>query len=604
MPDWPVHTGRPADTGLPVEAAVGQLFEALSESDAVVLSAEPGAGKTTVLPLRLLDHPVVAQGSIVLLEPRRLAARGAAARMADLLGENIGDTVGLITRDEHRISGSTRITVITEGVLTRRLQSDPSLAGTSLVIFDEFHERTLPADMAMAMCRSSRALGRGTFKMLVMSATLDTETVADALDAPTISVPGRTFPVELSWQPARRQERLDAQIVRAFDQMRDHPGDMLVFLPGIGEMSAAKAALTQHLAPDPFGDLFDIHMLAGSMSFADQDAALAPSGFGRRKIVLSTNVAESSLTVEGIGVVIDSGLAKEPRFNPATGTTRLKTLPISRSSADQRSGRAGRVQEGSAIRLWSKVEHAARPRFATPEIASTDPSEIVLECAAWTLRTGDDLTTWLTDLPNARARTASAAMLESIGCLTGGAITQRGEAVLALPCSPRLGVMLLDADAEGHGWLACLIAALIENSDILRHSRNGEGGRGPHGRNEPSVDLAYRVELLEHGDHAARPGSTPDGRAVERVRADARDLAARLGCAPTGADLSQVGATVARAYPDRIATAQGSKGRFRLEGTSAWVPTGDPLAAVPIIVVAEADDRSKERRIRLAASLM
>lgn len=604
MADRPARHGQPADTGLPVELAVGQLFEALTESDTVVLSAEPGAGKTTVLPLRLLDHPVAAAGSIVLLEPRRLAARGAAARMADLLGERVGETIGLITRDERRTSGSTRITVITEGVLTRRLQSDPALAGTSLVIFDEFHERTLSADMAMAMCRSSRASGVGRFKMLVMSATLDIELVAASLAAPTVTVPGRTFPVELAWQPPRRHERLDAQIVRAFDTMRDYPGDMLVFLPGVGEIAAAKAALTQHLSPDPFGDLFDIHMLAGSMSFADQDAALAPSAFGRRKIVLATNVAESSLTVEGVGVVIDSGLAKEPRFNAATGTTRLKTLPISRSSAEQRSGRAGRVQDGAAIRLWSKVDHAARPRFATPEIASTDPADIVLECAAWKLRTGDDLTSWLTDLPNTRARAVSATMLESIGCLSSGAITQRGEAILALPCAPRLGGMLLDADAAGQGWLACMIAALIENSDILRQARDNDGSRGPRGRTEPSVDLAYRVELLEHGVHAARPGPQPDLRAIEHVRADAHDLAARVGCAPTGADLAQVGPTVALAYPDRIATAQGSKGRFRLEGTSAWVPVTDPLASVPIIVVAEADDRSKERRIRLAASLM
>ena len=549
-----------------------------------VLVAPPGAGKTTLMPLVLLRAPWLrATDRIVVLEPRRLATRAAARRMADLLGEQPGGTVGYQTRDERVIGSATRIEVVTEGVLTRRLQSDPTLPGVAVVIFDEVHERNLPTDLGMALALDVAASIRPDLAILAMSATADTPRLAQILgtgidrDVPVLTSDGRQYPVDVRWVPRDRRARLEPAVVSVVQRaLRDETGDVLVFLPGIAEIMRTAAQLLGVV-----GDDVDIRPLAGALSAAEQDAALAPSPAGRRRVVLATDIAETSLTVEGVRVVIDSGLARAPRFDTRTELTRLTTVTTARSSAEQRTGRAGRVEPGVCYRMWSKMEHTSRRAHAPAEILEVDLSGLALELAAWG---SDDLV--FIDPPPARALAAGRALLTELGALApDSTITERGHAMLRLPVHPRLAAMI----AVHRSTLACVVAAIVDDRDVFR--------RG--GGTEPPVDLTRRVAVicdLEYHDLA-------DRRAVDRVRQRARDLARRAGVdfEPAAVHIDDAGAVLLSAFSDRLAGRR-RPGQFQLlSGAGAWIPDTDPLARTEFLVAVDLDGRRDRSRIRLAA---
>jgi ATP-dependent helicase HrpB len=581
-----------------------------------VLQAPPGAGKTTVVPLRLLDEAWLAGGRILMLEPRRLATRAAARRMASLLGEEVGGTVGYRTRDERRTGPATRIEVVTEGILTRRLQLDPSLPGVGLVIFDEFHERNLHADLALALTLDARPAFRPELRVLVMSATLDTTRIAALLGAaagsagrpaPVIASQGRAWPVDIRFAPPAPPVRKagykgrpgppprpGAQVVpvataAVLRALREESGDVLVFLPGAGDIRRVETALTDPGSGLP--DAVDVRPLYGALPVADQDVALAPSPPGRRRVVLSTDIAETSLTVDGVRVVVDSGFHRTPRYDARSGLTRLETVGITKASADQRAGRAGRTEAGVAYRLWSKLEHAARRPFPTPEIATADLAGLGLELAVW----GSEIASLpFLDPPPPRALEEGRRLLTFLGALDAdGRPSAAGRAMADLPLHPRLARMVVGAIGE----TACALAALLEDRDVLR-------GRP----DEIETDVATRLRLLF--DREARHPQV-DGGAVAAARRRASELARRVGVAVAGANVqADPGPVLALAYPDRIAQARGG-GRFRMRGGGgAWLPADDPLAAEAFLVVAELDAAGrnsaasgKDSRIRLAAAL-
>jgi ATP-dependent helicase HrpB len=580
---------RAAPSGLPVEAVVPVLRRALATTRHGVLVAPPGSGKTTIVPLRLLGEPWLEGRRIVVLEPRRLAARAAARRMADLVGEAVGGTVGYVTRDERVVGEHTRVEVVTEGVLTRRLQRDPELAGTGLVVFDELHERNLQTDLGLALCLDTRRMLRPDLGVLVMSATIDAAAVAGLLGgdgdpAPVVESEARPHPVDVRWVPPRRGEPIEGHIaatVRA--ALRADDGDVLVFLPGMAEMSRVA---------DRLGDVdADVRLLHGSLPVADQDAALAPAAAGRRKVVLSTDIAETSLTVEGVRIVVDSGLARAPRLDVRTGMTRLHTVAISRASADQRAGRAGRLGPGTAYRLWSKLEHGGRRPHIDPEIGQVDLAGLALELAVW--GAPDAAALPFLDPPPARSLQEAVLVLKLLGAVDeAGGVTASGRRMAALPLHPRLARMVVDAPVED-ATLACVVAAVVDERDLLR-------GRP----DEVPVDLAVRVRLV--ADPTARHPLAA-GRSVARVRRVADDVARRAGVAGLADGLvrpERIGSVLALAFPDRLAVRRGSPGRFQLRtGTTAWVPAADTLASERFLVPADIDGKRKDARIRMAAAL-
>jgi ATP-dependent helicase HrpB len=560
------------------------LRSALAAQRQAVLVAPPGSGKTTIVPLLLLEEPWLEGRKITLLEPRRLATRAAARRMAFLLGEQPGETVGYVTKTDRKIGSRTRIEVVTEGVLTRRLQRDPELPGVGLVVFDEFHERNLQTDLGLALVLGARRMLRPDLRLLVMSATIDSERIAALFGggegAPVIRSEARSFPVEVRWEPRPRQTWLEPHVVAVVRQaLRVDDGDILVFLPGIGEINRV-----MNLLRDAGVDA-DIHRLHGSLSIEEQDAALAVAS--NRKVVLSTDIAESSLTVEGVRVVVDGGTARAPRFDSRTGMTRLKTIPISKASADQRSGRAGRTEPGVAYRLWSKVEHGPRKAHIEPEITQVDLAGFALELAAWGAADASDLD--FLDRPPRRALAEAHRLLELLGAIDGdGRLTESGRAMVNLPLHPRLARMVVDAGDDQA--LACLLAAVVDDRDILR---------GPP--DEIPIDVAVRIELVT-GAADAHPNL--DRRALGRLQRNARDLARRADIQMNGVDPDHCGRVLALAFPDRLAVQRGTAGRFQLRtGTSAWVASSDSLAGERFVVVADLDGKRKDTRIRLAAAL-
>jgi ATP-dependent helicase HrpB len=573
---------------LPVTACLPDLRAALASAGAVVLQAPPGAGKTTIVPLALVDDDWLGGRRIVMLEPRRLATRAAARRMAALAREAVGETVGYRTRDDRRVGPATRVEVVTEGILTRRLQRDPGLDGVGLVVFDEFHERSLQADLGLALALDARRHLRPDLAVLVMSATLDGAAVATLLgDAPVVTSESRAHEVEVRWAPRRPREHVEPSAVAAVRHAlrRDPEGDVLVFLPGAAEIERAAGELR---GADPG---VDVHTLYGALPAGDQDAALAPGLPGRRKVVVATDIAETSLTVEGVRIVVDAGLARRPVFDATTGLTRLETVPASRASADQRAGRAGRLGPGVAVRLWSKVEHAARRPYTEPEIRQADLAGLALELAVWG---SDPADLPFLDRPPPRALDEARRLLSDLGALdAGGRVTAAGRAMVALPLHPRLARMVLAARDRGpaSAWLACLLAALLEDRDVLR-------GRP----DERPADVALRVALLTE---PGRRHPLADGRALRRVRDRAADLARRADVSPSvPVEAGEAGLLLAHAYPDRIAQARGGPGRFVLRaGTEGTLGPTDPLAAEPLLAVAEVDGRRTGGRIRLAAPL-
>ncbi|HEX8393740.1 MAG TPA: ATP-dependent helicase HrpB [Longimicrobium sp.] len=581
-------------TDLPIESVIPELREALRTAGAAVLQAPPGAGKTTRVPLALLAEPWLAGQRIVMLEPRRLAARAAARQMARMLGEEVGGTVGFRIKMETRAGPSTRIEVVTEGVLTRMLQSDPALEGVGLVIFDEFHERSLHADLGLALTLQSRAVLRDDLRLLVMSATLDGAPVARLLgDAPIITSAGRMHPVEVRYLGARGDERIEAAVSRAVRRAVDAvEGDVLVFLPGAAEIHRTQGMLADGGLPDGVRIL----PLYGNLPQPAQDEAIAPGRPGHRKIVLSTSIAETSLTIEGVRVVVDSGLMRVPRFAPRTGMTRLETVTVSRASSEQRCGRAGRLGPGVCYRLWDEhTQHALVPH-GTPEILDADLAPLALELAAWGVADPAELA-WL-DAPPTAAFGQARELLAELGATdAAGTITAHGRQMAALPLHPRLAHMLLRADALGLSALACDLAALLGERDVFR--------RGEH---PADADVRLRLEALrdlQAGRRARTHGGSVDEGALRRVMVESRELRRRLRTrGGEDDDGSAAGLLLAMAYPDRIGQRRGKAGRFLLRnGRGAALSERDPLAGAPWIVAAELDGQGRESRVYLAAAV-
>ena len=583
-------------SGLPIDAALPQLCAALSQHGVAVLQAPPGAGKSTVVPLALAEEAWAARKRLVMLEPRRLATRAVARRMAFTLGENVGETVGYRMRLDSRISRATRIEVVTEGVLARMLQDDPAFEDTALVIFDEFHERSLQADLGLALLLDARAHLSPTIKILVMSATLDVERVAALLDAPIVATAGRAFPVEtryagrgapvLPGTPNAAQSPSERQVAQLVQKaLTEESGDILVFLPGareirrvLGYLGAAGLEPGVRLLP-----------LFGDLGSADQDAALAPSAQGTRKVVLATNIAETSLTIEGVRIVVDSGLVRRLIFDPVTGMSRLETERISRASAEQRQGRAGRVASGVCYRAWSAQAQKSLAPFTPAEILTADLAPLALDLALWGVRAANDLK-WIDPPPAAMLGSAQdlLAKLDAIDAV--GRITAHGRKVATLSVHPRLAHMLLRASALACVPLAAMLAALLSERDLLRGAASGH-----------DTDIRSRVDILL-GDKSTRA----DPAALQRSRRLARELARQLGADTGGAvDTTRVGLLLAFAYPDRIGRRRaGAEARFTLaNGRGAFFAQADSVSKQEFIVAVDLDDRERDARILLAAPL-
>lgn len=586
---------------LPVASVLEELRRALATKSNAVLQAEPGAGKTTGVPLALSMASWLDGQRIIMLEPRRLAARAAAWRMADLLGEDVGNTVGYRMRLDNREGPQTKILVVTEGILTRMLHKDPALEGIGLIIFDEYHERSLNADLGLASCLDIQQMWRPELRILVMSATLETERIAAILgEATTIHVEGRLFPVETSYVNHRKKvSDVARQVVAAVQQaLRNDSSSILVFLPGAREIRRVHRSLkNSELAEN--GDVA-IHPLYGSLPRKAQLEAIAPPASGLRKVVLATDIAETSLTIEGVRLVIDSGLRRTPRFDPRTGMTRLETTRISQASADQRRGRAGRVGPGRCYRLWTAAEHAVMPAFDEPEILNADMAPLVLNLADWGVTAPNSLR-WL-DAPPDGAFAQARQLLQSLQALDDkGKITRHGRAIQALGAHPRLGHMLLHSVDIGVGATACFLAALLAERDILR-SRAGQ----------PLPNIELRLQALEHitsdnPRYSSRiAGMEIDRGACRHVRQIAQRWRRQLGIKHNAkARHADAGPALAFAYPDRIARKRpGRSAHFHLSnGRGAMLSKSSPLLNSDFLVVASIDDKGPDAVIRLAAPL-
>lgn len=577
-------------TALPIETVLPEIIQALAGAPGLVLQAPPGAGKTTRVPLALLDQTWLKGGRIIMLEPRRLAARAAAARMAETLGEPVGATVGYRIRFEAKVSAATRIEVVTEGILTRMLQDDPSLAGVALVIFDEFHERSLNADLGLALCLEAQGALRDDLKLLVMSATLDGEPVAKLMGhVPLVSSQGRAFPVETRFlsrpEPRRFADGVAQAVVQALDEAE---GDVLVFLPGAGEIRRVESLLSDH----PAARGVTIAPLYGDLSQEAQDRAIRPAR--ERRVVLATAIAETSLTIEGVRVVVDGGQMRQPCFDPSSGMTRLVTLPVSRASADQRRGRAGRTAPGVCYRLWSEAEDRALQAFTAPEIMEADLASLALDLAQWGVVDANSLA-WL-DAPPPAALAQARELLTELGAVDGqGRMTAHGRAMNRLAMHPRLAHMVITARGLGLGGLACDVAALLGERDVVRAERGYRDS-----------DIRLRLDALR-ADFASQRGLTVDRGAMARARNIAKDLRRRMGLkAGEQSGVSRdAGLVLAFAYPDRIARRRpGGEPRYALSGGSgAFFADPEPLSAEEWVVAAELDGDRREARIFLAAPL-
>ncbi len=563
---------------LPIDEVLPNICAALSTRTRAVLTAPPGAGKSTRVPLALKDEPWAAGGKILLLEPRRLAARAAADRMAATLGEELGETVGLRMRLLSRVSAKTRIEVVTEGVFTRMILDDPALAGVAGVLFDEFHERSLDADFGLALALDASAHLREDLRLLVMSATLDGARVARLLgeEAPLIEAQGRMFPVATHYLGRDPNERIEDALARAtLRALAAEPGSILVFLPGQGEIARLDTLLT-----DKIGDpAIEIMPLYSALDRAAQERAIEPTKPGRRKIVLATSIAETSLTIEGVRIVIDFGLARVPRYEPDRGLTRLETVRVSRAAADQRRGRAGRLEPGVCYRLWEEAATGALEPFAQPEILQSDLSGFLLDCAAWGARDPARDLAFL-DPPPKPALNEAKALLLSLGALDDdGALTEEGRAIRKFALPPRLARMIVDAARMGEADLAAEVAVIL--------TERGLGG--------DSTDLSSRIERFRK-DRSQR---------AEDARRLVKNLLRQAGAQSRGgADVAHSGHYLASAFPDRIAMSRGKTGDFLLaNGRAAHVEPHDPLARESFLAVGEIAGRAAAARILIAAPL-
>ncbi len=563
-------------TPLPIDAVLPALTAALAAGTRAVLVAPPGAGKTTRVPLVLMRADWAAAGKILVLSPRRLAARAAATRMAEILGENVGDTVGYRVRLESRVSARTRVEVVTEGVFTRLIMDQPELPGIAAVLFDEFHERSLDADLGLALALETQAVLRPDLRLLPMSATLDGARVAALLgDAPVIQSQGRAYPIDTRYLGRDAAVPIEAQVAAAVVRaVREERGSVLVFLPGAAEIGRTADRLREARLPAEV----EVHPLFGAMDPAAQRAAIAPSPPGRRKVVLATSIAETSLTIDGVRLVIDSGLARKPRYEPATGLTRLVTERASQAAVEQRRGRAGRLEPGICWRLWEEGETRGLPPFDRPEILEADLSGLALDLALWGAADARTLA-WLDPPPEGAYAEARALLAELDAVDAAGHVTAHGRAIARLPLAPRLAHMVVTAAARGQGRLATEVAVLL--------TEQGLGGR--------DTDLRHRLEQWRRDR---------GGRAQQ-----ARQLAARwarlVGAGDQPAEAADAGPVLALAYPDRVALARsGARGSYVLaNGRAAQLDVGDPLANESCLAVAELTGAAERSRILLAAPL-
>ena len=563
------------DTPLPIDAVLGELTSTLRSSPNAVLVAPPGAGKTTRVPLVLLDEPWVAKRKIIVLEPRRLAARAAADRMARTLGEPVGETVGLRVRLGSKVSRKTRIEVVTEGVFARMILDDPMLDGVAAVLFDEFHERSLDADLGLALALDAQGGLRDDLRLLVMSATLDGARVAKLLgNAPVVQSEGRAYPVETRYLGRDPQRRIEDQVADAVVRaLRAETGSLLVFLPGQGEIRRVETLLRERIV-DPTTDIAPLY---GALDRGEQDLAVSPAPPGRRKVVLATSIAETSLTIEGVRVVIDLGLARVPVYEPDIGLTRLETVRVSRAAADQRRGRAGRTEPGVCYRLWEEAATGALEPFARPEILSADLAPLLLDCAAWGVT--DPTSLAFLDPPPAPALKEATALLTDLGALDGhGRITELGRRLRALPLPPRLARMVLAAGEYGEARAAADLAAVLVE--------RGLGG--------DSIDLTERVERFRR-ERSKR---------AEDMRRMAEGWARAAGSASSDRAGLSPGALLAVAYPDRVAKARGRSGEYLMaNGRGAAIEAHERLAREPYLAVAEIAGGAASARILAAAPL-
>ena len=580
---WPGHDElvrilpRSFDTPLPIDAVLDQLARTLTASNAAVLVAPPGAGKTTRVPLALLDEPWLKNKKIIMLEPRRIAARASAERMARTLGERAGETVGYRVRFGSKISRATRIEVVTEGIFSRQILDDPELTGVAAVLFDEFHERSLDADLGLALARDAQTGLREDLRILVMSATLDGARVGKLLgDAPVVASEGRAFPVETRYLGRKADAPLERQMADAIaTALRADPGSVLAFLPG-----AAEIRRTQNFLAERVHDAsVEIVPLFGALDAAVQDRAIAPAPKGSRKVVLATSIAETSLTIEGVRIVVDSGMARVPRYEPDIGLTRLETVRASRAAVDQRRGRAGRTEPGVCYRLWDEPQTASLAAYTQPEILSADLSSLVLDLAQWGVR--DPTTLAFLDPPPAPALKEANSLLSELGALDpDGRITAEGESLRALALPPRLARMIVDSHRLGAGEEAAEIAAIL--------TERGLGG--------DSVDLDQRLDQFRR-DRSPRASG-----ARSLAQRWAQQVAATEGAA--GADVSpSTGIMLALAFPDRVARNRGNGSFVLANGRGAAVEQTSSLARAPYIAVAELTGTAAQGRILLAAPI-
>ncbi len=570
----------------PVLDILPNLKQALSENRIVVLQAPPGAGKSTILPLQLLDEPWLNSRKMIMLEPRRLAAKSVAERMADLREEDVGKSVGYRVRFDTKVSDATRIEVVTEGILTRMIQTDNSLEGIGLVIFDEFHERSLHADLALALSIQIRQVLRDDLRLLIMSATIDAEQISSAVaGAQVITSLGKQFPVDRQYQKTDSESRIENTMSAAINRaMRDSQGDILAFLPGVAEIRRTQQQLEE------VGIGAQVLPLYGELTFRQQQEAIVPSPSGRRKVVLATSIAETSLTIQGINIVIDSGLARVPKFDPRSGLTRLETLRVTKDAADQRAGRAGRLGPGVCYRLWTEATQRNLLPNRKPEIVEADLATMILELANWGVKDVNDIS-WITTPPSGAVSQAKT-LLSNLGALNDhGGITPRGKEMLSLPTHPRISHLLLSAKNEKEKALVADIAALLEERD-------------PMGK-EAGSDLGLRVEALR----AWRRGEKTflDRNVLERIERLSLNWRKLLKTQPDNERPGgyDTGRFLIEAYPERIAKQQSKQSLVYTlaNGRVAKLPDHDPLMHEQWICASQLDAGQREGKIFLAAAV-
>ncbi|MGB3468563.1 MAG: ATP-dependent helicase HrpB [Cyclobacteriaceae bacterium] len=566
---------------LPVTEVIPEFLSKISQSNSLIVSAPPGAGKSTILPLTLLDAAWLAGKKIIMLEPRRLAAKSIATRMASLLGEKVGETVGYRIRFETRISENTQIEVVTEGILTRMLQTDNSLSEAGIILFDEFHERSIHADVALALAREAQQILRPELKIVLMSATLNIPQLADLLDAPVVESEGRQYPVEVFYTGEQDETMLPEMTVQTvIKAVNQHDGDVLVFLPGQGEIIKCEEQLRYKLKN------FLVLPLYGQLPYAQQARAIRPDNEGRRKIVLATSIAETSLTIEGVKIVVDTGFGRTSRYDPKSGISRLVTVQISKDSADQRAGRAGRLSNGFCYRMWSKATQERMTAHRIPEIMESDLTSLVLEMANWGVTDAHSLT-WLTPPPPAALRQAGDT-LHQLGALENSKITDHGKEMHKLPCHPRIAHMLLEAEENGLVALAADIAPFLEERDPL-----------PRGT---GIDINLRIEALRN----YRSNGNSGGRMARIVKiAESYRRIFNMEEDNSAVDDFETGILLAGAYPERIACSRpGNNAQFQLSnGKYAMAGHRDDLAHEPWLAVSHVDARDGLGKIFMASRL-